>query len=116
MVDDDDLVRETVAAQLEAAGFATLVASSGIEALALIESGEVVDAMVTDLSMPGISGTTTIQRAHVLRPRLPCFLLTGYAGERAALSNDNAFVLVRKPVAGPLLAAQIKASLEGITQ
>ncbi len=116
VVDDDDLVRETVAAQLEAAGFATLVASSGIEALALIESGEVVDAMVTDLSMPGISGTTTIQRAHVLRPRLPCFLLTGYAGERAALSNDNAFVLVRKPVAGPLLAAQIKASLEGITQ
>ena len=34
-------------------GFSTLVASTGLEALTLIEFGEVVDAMVSDLSMPG---------------------------------------------------------------
>jgi CheY-like chemotaxis protein len=54
-----------LAASLEDAGLTTLVASSGIEALALIEAGEVVDALVSDLSMPGMNGVTTIQkRAH----------------------------------------------------
>jgi CheY-like chemotaxis protein len=113
VVDDDDLVREMVAAQLEAAGFATLGASSGIEALALIEAGEVVDAMISDLSMPGMNGVTTIQQARAMRPGLPCFLLTGYVGERAALAADNSFTLVRKPISGRTLAAQIEATLEG---
>ena len=113
VVDDDDLVRETLADQLESAGFATLVAASGAEALALIEVGEVVDAMVSDLSMPAMNGVTTIKRARVLRPHLPCFLLTGYVGERAALAAEDAFTLVRKPVSGTVLAAQIEAVLEG---
>jgi len=113
VVDDDDLVRETLAASLEAEGLATLVAASGSEALGLIEAGEVVDAMVSDLSMPGMNGVTTIQKARAVRPGLPCFLLTGYVGERAALSAENAFTLVRKPVNGRALAAQIEACLEG---
>ena len=116
VVDDDDLVRETVAAQLEVAGFDTLVAPSGIEALALLEAGEVVDAMVSDFSMPGINGITAIQRARALRPRMPCFLLTGYIGACAAPSAEKTFILVRKPVTGPTLAAQIKRSLEGASQ
>ena len=114
IVDDDDLVRETVAAQLEAEGFTILMAASGLEAVAMIEAGETVDAMVSDLSMPGINGVTTIQKVRARRPRLPCFLLTGYVGERAALSNEDAFTLVRKPVLGRVLAAQIEASLAGV--
>ena len=113
LVDDDDLVRETLAASLEHAGLTVLVASSGLEALTLIESGEVVDAMVSDLSMPGMNGVTTIKRAHALHPRLPCFLLTGYVGERAALSAENEFTLIRKPVRGEILAAHIEAVLAG---
>src|SRR5690348_4361095 len=38
IVDDDDFVREVLAAQLEGVGFATLVASSGAEAIALLEA------------------------------------------------------------------------------
>ncbi|CAH2600477.1 Histidine kinase [Rhodovastum atsumiense] len=112
LVDDDDLVRETLAAQLEDMGFATLIAANGAEALALLEAGEVVDALVSDLSMPGMSGVVTIQKARLLRPDLPCFLLTGYVGERAALDAGDAFTLVRKPVAGRTLAARIEARLE----
>ena len=113
LVDDDDLVRDVLSAELETEGFTTLMAASGGEALALIEAGEAVDAMVSDMSMPGLNGVTTIQRARALRPRLPCFLLTGYVGERNALSAENSFTLVRKPVAGRTLATQIEAALEG---
>jgi PAS domain S-box-containing protein len=113
LVDDDDLIRETLAELLEEAGFTTLVAASGLEALALVESGEVVDAMVSDLSMPGMNGVTIIRKARALRPGLPCFLLTGYVGERAALSTENTFTLVRKPVTIRALVALIEATLEG---
>ncbi|KAA5607996.1 PAS domain S-box protein [Rhodovastum atsumiense] len=112
LVDDDELVRETLAAQLEDAGFATLTVSGGAEAVAALEAGEAVDALVSDLSMPGMSGVETIQKARHLRPNLPCFLLTGYVGERAALAAEDAFTLVRKPVAGRQLANRIEASLE----
>jgi CheY-like chemotaxis protein len=112
LVDDDDLVRETLAASLEDMGFATLLAASGAEALALLEAGETVDAMVSDLSMPGLDGIVTIQRARALRPALPCFLLTGYVGDRATLSAEGAFTLVHKPITARALVAQIEAALE----
>jgi len=111
VVDDDDLVRETLAEQLEDLGFKTIMASSGSEAVALIESGVSLDALVSDLSMPGMSGVATIQRVLTLRPGLPCFLLTGYVGERAALEAGAAFTLVHKPISGRKLAARIEAGL-----
>jgi CheY-like chemotaxis protein len=69
--------------------------------------------MVSDLSMPGMNGVAAIQQARALRPGLPCFLLTGHAGERAALSSDNAFTVVRKPVSVQALATRILAALPG---
>ncbi|PPQ33693.1 PAS domain S-box protein [Rhodopila globiformis] len=111
LVDDDDMVRETLAAQLEDLGFRMLVASGGAEAIALLEAAEVVDALVSDLSMPDMNGLTTIERARTIRARLPCFLLTGYVGERAAMKAGDAFTLVRKPVSAQALAARIEAAL-----
>jgi CheY-like chemotaxis protein len=116
LVDDDDMVRETLAAQLEDLGFDVLVASGGAEALALLQADEVVDALVSDLSMPQMDGATTIQKTRALRPQLPCFLLTGYVGERAALAAGNIFTLVRKPASAQVLAACIEAELEAETR
>ena len=113
VVDDDTLVREVLAAQLEAEGFTTLAAASGKEALALIEADDGIDVLVSDLSMPGMDGVTTIRQARTLRPALLCFLLTGYVGDGAALSAGNAFLLARKPISGKVLAAQIEAALQG---
>jgi CheY-like chemotaxis protein len=114
LVDDDDLVRETLAEQLEDLGFETIMASSGWEAVALIESGAALDALVSDLSMPGMSGMATIQRVRALRRDLPCFLLTGYVGEQAALAAGTTFTLVHKPISGRKLAARIEASLDPV--
>ncbi len=111
VVDDDDTVRETLAAQLEDLNLEVLVASSGAEAIALLAQ-QPVDALVTDLSMPDMNGVTTIEKARALYPDLPCFLLTGYAGERAALAAGDAFTLVRKPVSAERLVAKIEAVIE----
>jgi PAS domain S-box-containing protein len=111
VVDDDDLVRETVTALLEGAGFSVAAAACGADGVALIETGNAPDALLCDLSMPGMNGIDTIKRARELLPGLPCFLLTGYAGERAALENGDAFTLLRKPISASALIAQLEAGL-----
>lgn len=63
LVDDNDVVRLTVSAELEAAGFQTACAADAAQALSLMEAGEAVDVLVTDLSMPGASGLALLHEA-----------------------------------------------------
>ena len=85
LVDDDAFVREVLAEELRGE-YNVLAAASGSEALALLTAGEAVDAVVTDLSMPGIDGLALIRAVQLRRPGLPALLLTGYAGDSAALA------------------------------
>jgi PAS domain S-box-containing protein len=120
LVDDEDVVRETLAASLEEAGFAVLAAGSGAEALALLDAGEAVDALVTDLAMPGIGGLAVIREAHARRPDLPAVLLTGYAGEAAHLAVSGGLpgglLLLRKPVSAAQLVDRIEMVLVAATR
>jgi PAS domain S-box-containing protein len=120
VVDDEDLVREVLVASLEEAGFAVLAAGNGAEALALLEAEEPVDALVTDLSMPGMGGLALIREAQVRRPGLPAVLLTGYAGEAAHLAVSGAppgaFSLLRKPVSVAQLVDRIEMVLAARTR
>ncbi len=115
LLDDDTLVRETLALQLEAAGHAVLAVATGTEALALLNAGEKVDILVTDLSMPDMDGLAVIRGAQERRPGLPAVLLTGYAGDGASLAISGAvsgtFSLLRKPVSAPQLLDRVAALL-----
>src|ERR1700748_2649357 len=79
-----------------------MTAAKGNEALALINAGEVVDVLVTDLSMPGMDGLELIRAVQQRQPELPAVLLTGYAGEDSTLALGGgircAFSVLRKPV------------------
>jgi PAS domain S-box-containing protein len=114
LVDDENMVRETLAANLEDAGFSVLAAGSGAEAVALLDAGEPVDAMVSDLSMPGMDGLALTRQAQTLRPDLPAILLTGFAGEASQLATGTAarsFSLLRKPASTAQLIDRIEAVL-----
>jgi len=120
VVEDEDTVREMLVASLEAAGFAVLAAINGAEALALLEAEEAVDALISDLFMPGMGGLAVIREAHVRRPGLPAVLLTGYAGEAAHLAVSGAlpgaFSLLRKPVSIAQLVDRIEMVLAARTR
>jgi signal transduction histidine kinase/ActR/RegA family two-component response regulator len=115
LVDDEAMVRETMAASLEDAGYAVMIAADGSEALELLRSAAMVDVLVTDLSMPGLDGLALIRQAQGQRAGLPAVLLTGYAGHSAELAVggmvSGAFSLVRKPVTAAQLADRIEALL-----
>jgi PAS domain S-box-containing protein len=117
LVDDDHLVRETLAAQLEAEGYFVLSASGAEAALSLLgTTAQQIDVLVTDLAMPGMNGLLLIQQAQRLRSGLPAILLSGYAEDATALAVGGAvsgsYSLLRKPVLGPQLAHRIAAVLE----
>jgi CheY-like chemotaxis protein len=115
VVDDEEMVREALAEHLEYEGFVVLAAANGTEALGLLAAGEAVDALVTDLSMPGMDGIAVIRAAQERRPGLPAMLLTGYAGDDAALAVSGAisgtFSLLRKPVRIHDLVDKVQALL-----
>ncbi|CAH2603129.1 Histidine kinase [Rhodovastum atsumiense] len=112
LVDDEEMLRETLAAGLEDSGFAVLVAQSGAEALALLEAGEAVDVLVTDLSMPGMDGMSLIRQARARWSALPALVLTGYLelGEPGHEGTGGPLTVLRKPIG----AAELAARLEGV--
>ncbi len=78
-VDDDALVLLNTVDMLEDLGDDVTRAFSGAEALAILESDQPFDLMITDHGMPGMSGSELIEQARLLRPRLRIVLATGYA-------------------------------------
>lgn len=109
LVDDDDIVRPVLVQEMEAEGYAVLPATSADEALRVLDAGEAVDLLISDLSMPGMDGTALILEVQRRHPGLPAILLTGFA---EAASGNDAVTLIRKPVAGRVLAGRVATLLE----
>lgn len=79
VVDDDLLVGMGTAAMLEDLGHVALEATSGADALRLLEARRDIDLVITDHGMPYMSGLELAHAARKLRPALPIILATGYA-------------------------------------
>jgi signal transduction histidine kinase len=120
VVDDEAMVLELLAEHLEDAGFSVVTAANGTEAVALLEADETLDALVTDLSMPDMSGLAVIRAAQERHSGLPTVLLTGYADDDATAALNNArpgsFVLLHKPIRALDLVAQLQGLLAGRDQ
>jgi CheY-like chemotaxis protein len=66
---------------LESLGYRTTVCNSGAEAIDLVrQNPQAFDVVLTDLSMPGLSGTDVAREVMRIRPGLPVVLTSGYAG------------------------------------
>jgi PAS domain S-box-containing protein len=79
VVDDDSLVLTSTSLLLEDLGHRVISATSGTQALALFDQGEVIDLMITDMAMPQMSGAQLAHAVRLLKPDLPIILATGYA-------------------------------------
>jgi len=75
VVDDEHLVRWSVCRLLEGEGFETVEASSGLEALEVLEKEE-IGLLITDLMMPEMSGIELIRRARAHDPALGILVIT----------------------------------------
>ena len=117
VVDDEPLVREIITQQLEAVGHAVVSVGDSLEALAVLEAGDPIDLIVSDLSMPGMDGIALLREASQRRPKLPAILLTGFATNAAEIALgglvSGLFSLLRKPVTERELTERVAMLLEG---
>ena len=75
VVDDEHLVRWSVCRFLEGEGFIALEASSGPEALQVLQD-EDIWLLITDLMMPDMDGVELIRKARVRKPDLAIFVIS----------------------------------------
>lgn len=78
VVDDEMGVRSVTAGFLRRAGYDVLEASSGAEALTMVENRPEISLVVMDVMMPGMNGDEAARRIQVLRPDLRVLFVTGY--------------------------------------
>jgi PAS domain S-box-containing protein len=90
VVDDLDLMRNFAKSFLETTGLSVLVASSGLEALQLLESeGGTMDILFTDYSMPGMNGIDLIEQVAARWPEIRPVLASGYLEEPIMQRLEN---------------------------
>lgn len=94
-VDDDALVLMNTVAVLEELGHDVLEAGSGIRALEILRSGELIDVVVTDQAMPHMTGLELASAIHEEWPQVKLVLATGY-GELPTRSQFR-FAKLSKP-------------------
>jgi PAS domain S-box-containing protein len=109
VVDDEPMVRGTMARALRLAGHTVHVAEDGASAVALVVAGEPIDVVVLDLVMPGIDGVETLRRLRAHTPDLPAIICSGYGSEGAfaALASERDVQLLPKPFSVSDLTARV---------
>ena len=90
LVDDDVLIAMSSADMLSDLGHQVVEAHSGKEALALIDGGATFDLLITDYSMPGMTGAELAKAARDRSPGLPILLASGYADLPSGVEMDVA--------------------------
>ena len=98
VVDDDAMVLQTISTIFEFHGFEVWSCSDSNSALVLLEQGQ-PDVMLTDIRMPGMSGTDLLLHLKNAGYRFPVLVMTGYADLDAAVNavKGGAFDFIKKP-------------------
>jgi DNA-binding NtrC family response regulator len=89
VVDDEEIVRESLGGWLEKDGYTVQVAPDGPSALARLEE-ERWSIMVVDLKMPGMDGLQVLEEAKRLHPELAVVIMTAYATVDTAVAAMKA--------------------------
>jgi serine phosphatase RsbU (regulator of sigma subunit) len=82
IIDDDEVVRASIAAYLEDSGFSVLQASNGLQGLQIFEQKK-PDLVICDLRMPQVGGLELIRQVTTIAPDMPVIVVSG-----AGVMND----------------------------
>jgi two-component system, cell cycle sensor histidine kinase and response regulator CckA len=114
LVDDDAQIVQVTGELLTSLGYTVTGRTSPLEALALLRlSPNSFDLMLTDLTMPELTGVELCRKAKLVRPNLPVVLFTGYSEQLSHDEADQAGIsqYCMKPVSMRELAVVIYTTL-----
>ncbi len=114
-VDDEKFQADLATQALGRLGYRVVARTSSLESLALFEQDpDAFDLVITDLTMPQLSGTALAEKMHALRPGLPVILNSGFS---TSISDDNAreagfSAYLKKPLVMKDLATAVRDVLD----
>ncbi len=112
VAEDDPIAMRIAAAELETAGYQAVTCSDGVTALEYVAFGERLDALVTDVHMPGsVDGLFLAVEVRSLRPRLPVVYLSGRRVEAGQMVPGSRFL--KKPYEVGSLAVLMRTVMCG---
>jgi len=112
VVDDDDLIRDTLY-ELLSPEYLCRTAETAEEALARLEA-ETFDVVLTDISMPGLSGRELLGRVLQKYPKTPVIIISGISDQEHAegLIKLGAFDYLLKPFRLETVEASVKRAID----
>ncbi len=107
LVEDEEVVRDVVAAMLEQSGFDVVAVDQAIAALDLCKEGTGFDLLLTDLVMPAMNGVelATAVQAHL--PTTRVIYMSGYSADDVDVSTPR----IQKPFTRAQLVETIETAL-----
>jgi cyclic di-GMP phosphodiesterase len=114
VVDDEETIREIVCSMLTTANYKCRQAASGMEALALLESGEEFELMLSDLMMANLDGIGLLEKTKERFPEMPVVMVTAVHDISVALAaiRNGAYDYLLKPFEREQLLATVSRALE----
>jgi len=111
VVDDDDVIRETLC-ELLSADYSCQTADTAEKALSKLQAQQ-FDVVLTDISMPGLSGMELLNRVVDLYPGTPVIIISGLSDQEQAQSliSGGAFDYLLKPFRLEIVEASVKRAL-----
>jgi putative nucleotidyltransferase with HDIG domain len=114
VVDDEEPIREIVSSMLATAGYTCKQAGSGMEALAVLNSGEDFELMLSDLMMADLDGIGLLERTKEKYPDMPVVMVTAVHDISVALAaiRNGAYDYLLKPFEREQLLNTVSRALE----
>jgi CheY-like chemotaxis protein len=114
LVEDESIVRELLARVLRTHGYAVIEAANGEEALAIAHAEPMIDLLLTDVVMPGMSGRELSERLAAQRPGLRILYMSGYTDEAIVHHGvrEGEAEFIAKPFTPDALARKVRGVLD----
>ncbi len=114
IVDDEPLMTDMFRQSMTKRGFRVLTASSGSEAITAMETaGGAIRLVITDMTMPDMSGQDLSRCLYTLTPMVPVLIATGHDLDPGEMElTPNVVEIVRKPYQNRALAERIREILK----
>jgi PAS domain S-box-containing protein len=113
LVEDDRLVRLTIAHTLRTAGYDVVEAASGLEGIELFDSKGPPDLLLSDLVMPDMNGLELFSKLRALHGNVPVLFMSGYAdADKLTRITDEGVAFIEKPFTDEALARKVREVLE----
>src|SRR5206468_2117304 len=114
VVDDEEPIREIVTSMLSFANYQCRQARSGLDALAMLNSGEEFELMLSDLMMADLDGIGLLERTKEKFPDMPVVMVTAVHDISVALAaiRNGAYDYLLKPFERDQLLAMVRRALE----